>query len=72
MAWMKANPVDDFYGDGARLREDGRLLGPVFVWRVKTPGESKSPSDVFAVVEQLSEQDAYRPLSEGRCPYLAH
>jgi branched-chain amino acid transport system substrate-binding protein len=70
MAWMKANAVDDFYGDGARLREDGRLLAPVFVWRVKAPAESRSPSDVFALLEQLPEQDAYRPLAEGHCPYL--
>lgn len=68
IARMKAMPVDDFYGDGARLREDGRLLAPVFVWRVKSPDESRYPSDDYAEVEGLAKSDAYRPLAEDHCP----
>ena len=72
IARMKATPVDDFFGAGARLREDGRLLAPVFVWRVKTPAESRGASDVYAQVARLPKADAYRPLAEGQCPFIAH
>jgi branched-chain amino acid transport system substrate-binding protein len=72
MARMKATPVDDFYGAGARLREDGRLLAPVFAWRVKSPAESRYPSDDYAEVAQLTENEAYRSLKEGHCPFVEH
>ncbi len=71
MARMKATPIDDFYTPGARIREDGRVLNPVFAWRVKTPAEHY-PEDDYALVSQLSEKDAFRPLSERACPFLKH
>ncbi len=72
IARMKAMPVDDFYGAGARLRQDGRLLAPVFVWRVKSPAESHYPSDDYALVGQLPEAEAYRSLSDGQCPFIGN
>jgi branched-chain amino acid transport system substrate-binding protein len=69
---MKSVPVADFYGDGARLRADGRLLAPVFLWRVKAPGESRYASDDYAEVERLPDAVAYRRLDQGQCPFIGH
>jgi branched-chain amino acid transport system substrate-binding protein len=70
MAWMKANPVDDFYAPGARLREDGRLLHPVYLLQVKTPAESKYPWDYYKVIATVPPEQAFRPLAEGGCPFV--
>jgi branched-chain amino acid transport system substrate-binding protein len=70
MAWMKANPVDDFYAPGARLREDGRLLHPIYLLQVKTPAESKYPWDYYKVIATVPPEQAFRPLAEGGCPFV--
>lgn len=70
MAWMKANPVDDFYAKGARLREDGRLIHPIHLLQVKSPGESKYPWDYYKILATLPPEQAFRPLSEGGCPFV--
>ena len=70
MAWMKANPLDDFYAPGARLREDGRLIHPIYLFQVKTPAESRYPWDYYKLISPISPDHAFRPLSEGGCPFV--
>lgn len=70
MAWMKANPVDDFYAPGARLRQDGRLMHPIYLLQVKTPAESKYPWDYYKVIATVPPERAFRPLAEGGCPFV--
>ena len=72
MAWMKANPLDDFYAPGARIREDGRLIHPIFLFQVKSPAESKYPWDYYKLITELSPDRAFRPLAEGGCPFVQH
>lgn len=71
MAWMKANSVDDFYAPGARLREDGRLLHPVYLAQVKAPAVSRYPWDYYDILETLDPARIFRPLSEGGCDFIA-
>ncbi len=70
MAWMKATPLDDFYAPGARLRQDGRLIHPIFLAQVKTPAESHYPWDYYKIITTLSPERAFRPLSEGGCSFI--
>lgn len=72
MAWMKANPLDDFYAPGAHLREDGRLIHPIYLFQVKSPAESKYPWDYYKLVTEIDPANAFRPLAEGGCPFLQH
>ena len=63
---MKAIPTDDpLFGKGS-IREDGRALHPIFLYRAKTPAESKSEWDVFELVSTIKPEDAFRPLAQGR------
>lgn len=71
MAWMKSNPVEDFYAPGARLREDGRLLHPVYLAQVKTPAVSNYPWDYYQILETLDPARVFRPLPEGGCDFVA-
>jgi len=67
---MKAIPTDDpLFGKGS-IREDGRALHPIFLYRVKTPAESKSEWDVFELVSTIKPEDAFRPLAKGGCPFV--
>jgi branched-chain amino acid transport system substrate-binding protein len=71
VAAMKAMPTDDpLYGKGS-IREDGRKLHPMFLYRVKTPEESKGEWDYFALVSTIPADQAFRPLKDGGCPFVA-
>ncbi|MGU3282213.1 ABC transporter substrate-binding protein [Methylobacterium mesophilicum] len=70
LAWMRANPVDDFYAPGATLRGDSRLVHDFYLVEVKTPAESKGPWDVYKVLSTIKPKDAYPSLAESECPLV--
>lgn len=70
MKKIKELPVNDFMTDGAKVREDGRLLRNMYLFEVKKPSESKSKWDVQKQLAVISPSEAWRPLSEGGCPLI--
>ena len=67
---MKAIPTDDpLFGKGI-IRIDGRKLHPMYLYRAKTPAESKYPWDYFERVSTIKPEDAFRPLDKGGCPFV--
>jgi len=70
MAWMRANPVDDFFSRGGTLREDGLMIHDMYLLQVKSPAESEGPWDILKLVRRIPGDDAFKPLSESTCPYL--
>ncbi len=70
MGWMKSHAVDDFYAPGAILRADGRLLHPIYLARVKSPGESHYPWDYYQITGTLDPSQAFRSLADGGCPFM--
>ena len=70
VAQMKAMPTDDDAFGPARIREDGRYMGPAYLFRVKSPAESKGPWDYCALLDSLPRDAIWRPLSEGGCPLV--
>ncbi len=67
VAQMKAMPIDDdAFGTGT-VRADGRTITPAYLFRVKKPAESKGPWDYYTLVQTLSPDEVWRPLSEGHC-----
>lgn len=69
-AKMRELPVDDFYNDNVAIRPDGRVLVKMYLAQVKTPAESKSAQDVYKILGTIAGKDAFRPLSESRCPLV--
>ena len=67
---MKAMPTDDDAFGAGSIREDGRALHPVYLFEVKTPGESKAPWDYYKLVATTPADQAFRPLNEGGCPLV--
>jgi branched-chain amino acid transport system substrate-binding protein len=70
VAQMKAMATDDDAFGPAKIRQDGRYMGPAYLFRVKSPAESKGPWDYCALVDSLPADAIWRPLSEGRCPLV--
>ena len=70
IAAMKAMPTDDDCFGQNTIREDGRFLCPVYLFRVKRPAESRGPWDVFIPVVTTPGPQAFRPMAEAGCPLV--
>lgn len=70
MAKMRELPIEDTFVHGGKLREDGRVVRDMYLARVKKPSESKESWDYLDIVKTVKGEDAYRPVSESKCPLL--
>ena len=70
IAAMKALPTDDDCFGQNTIREDGRFLCPVYLFRVKRPVESRGPWDVFIPIATTPGANAFRPMAEAGCPLV--
>ena len=67
---MKKIPVNDFFTKNGSVREDGRVMRNLYLFQVKTPGESKYKYDYYKLLDTIPAEKAFRPLSEGNCPLV--
>ena len=67
MKWMKSNKVDDFFGEGGYVREDGRMIHDMNLMQVKSPAESKYPWDYYKIVSRLKGEDIFTKPEESTC-----
>ena len=70
MAKMREIPVNDVMTKNGKLREDGRLVRDMYLFEVKSPAESKSKDDIYKLLATVPGDEAYRPLKDGKCPYI--
>ena len=70
MAKMHALPIDDPTVRNATLRKDGRMVHDSYLFRVKSPAESKGPYDFYHLEATIPADEAFRPLAESACPAL--
>ena len=61
---MRRMPVD-YFGRPATVRQDGRVLYDLTLYRVKTPEESKGPWDYYAPVRTVPKDEAFLPMNEA-------
>ena len=69
-AEIRAHPVTDFFANGGRVREDGRLVHDMYLVEVKNPDEVKYPWDYYRVLRTIPGEEAVRPLAESECPLV--
>lgn len=60
---------DPLFGQGI-IRQDGRKLHNMYLFETKTPAESKGPWDYYKLVRTIPPEEAFRPMSEGGCPFV--
>ncbi len=70
MAKMREMPVNDVMTKNGKLREDGRLVRDMYLFEVKSPAESKNKDDIYKLVATVPGDQAYRPLKDGKCPFV--
>jgi branched-chain amino acid transport system substrate-binding protein len=70
MAKMRETPINDMMTKNGKLREDGRVIRDMYLFQVKTPAESKSKDDIYKLVATVPGEQAFRPLKDGKCPYI--
>jgi branched-chain amino acid transport system substrate-binding protein len=70
MAKMRELPVNDVMTKNGKLREDGRLVRDMYLFEVKAPADSKGKDDIYKLVATVPGDQAYRPLKEGKCPFV--
>jgi branched-chain amino acid transport system substrate-binding protein len=69
VAKMKDMPVDDpLFGKG-KIRADGSVTHPMYLFQVKEPGESKGEWDFYKLVATLMPEQAFGPLDPA-CPLV--
>src|SRR3546814_3254559 len=70
VAEMNKLPTKDkLFGKGM-IREDGRHMHDMYLVEVKKPSESKGPWDYLTIKKTIPAKEAFRPLSEGKCPLV--
>lgn len=57
---------DKLFGDVA-IRQDGRVIHPMYLFEVKKPDESKYPYDYYKLVSTIPPEQAFRPIADGGC-----
>lgn len=70
MAKMRDMPVNDFFAKNGRVRVDGRFVHDMYVYEVKKPSESKYAWDYYKLRAVIPGDEAFRPLSESKCPLV--
>ena len=66
-ATMRATPVNNFMTVDGHIRPDGRTLRDNYVFRVKTPSESKGEWDLYAQVATIPAAEAFTPADPAVC-----
>lgn len=67
---MKSIPTDDDAFGPGKVREDGQMIAPIYLFQVKPPAERKSKADVYALYATTPTDQAFRPLAESACPLV--
>jgi hypothetical protein len=67
VAEMKKSPIDDPLFGHVVVRADGRATHAMYVFKVKSPQQSKSRYDVYDLIETIPPEAAFRPLDQGGC-----
>jgi branched-chain amino acid transport system substrate-binding protein len=70
VAKMKELPVNDFYNDNVKIREDGRVMHVMYLWQVKPVAEAKSKYDFCNKLATIAPADAWRSIADGGCPLV--
>jgi branched-chain amino acid transport system substrate-binding protein len=70
MAQMKKTKVNDFFATDGFIREDGRMVHDMHLFKVKAPSESKYAWDYYKPMQVIKADAAFQPLSASACPLV--
>jgi branched-chain amino acid transport system substrate-binding protein len=56
---------------GGAVRADGLMIHDMYLFQVKSSGQSKYPWDYLLQRNRIPGAEAFAPLSASRCPLIA-
>lgn len=65
---MRALPVNDFMTKNGKIRADGRLVRDMYLFKVKSPEQSKYKFDYYQYLATIPGDEAFKPEEGGGCP----
>ena len=57
---------DKLFGD-VTIRQDGRVIHPMYLFEVKKPEDRNIPYDYYKLVSTIPAEQAFRPIADGGC-----
>jgi branched-chain amino acid transport system substrate-binding protein len=63
-------PVDDFFGDGAKVWPNGRMAHDMYLFEVKKPEESHGDFDYYKPLATIPGDEAFLAPAESGCPLV--
>ena len=69
---MREMPVNDFFAENGKVREDGRMVHDMYLAQVKSPEESQYAWDYYKILRTVPGEESVRALSESDCPLISH
>jgi branched-chain amino acid transport system substrate-binding protein len=70
LAEMRKKPIDDDLFGETTIRIDGRAVHNMYVFKVKSPAQSKGKYDFYTLMRTIPPSEAFRPLADGGCPLV--
>jgi branched-chain amino acid transport system substrate-binding protein len=70
LAEMRKKPIDDDLFGETTIRIDGRAVHNMYVFKVKSPAQSKGKYDFYNLMRTIPPSEAFRPLADGGCPLV--
>ena len=70
VASMRRAPIEDALFGTVTIRPDGRAVHDMYRFRVKAPGESHGPFDIYTLLATVPGDQAFRPAAAGLCPLV--
>ncbi|MEI7714158.1 MAG: ABC transporter substrate-binding protein [Rhodospirillales bacterium] len=70
MKAMHATEVNDVFAKKGKIRVDGKMVFDRYLFRAKTPSESKGEWDLLAAVRDIPAENGFRPLAESECAFI--
>lgn len=69
-AQMKQTPINDFMTRNGRIREDGRVIRDMYVFRVKAPAASQGEWDLYETISTIPGEEAFQKADSATCPLV--
>lgn len=67
---MRATPVNDFMTKNGTIRADGRVVRDMYVFRVKSPAQSRGEWDLYEQIGVIPGAEAFQKADPAACPLV--
>ncbi len=63
-------PVDDFFGKGGKVLQNGRMIHDMYLFQIKTPEESKGEWDLYKLLATVPAAQAFFTFEQSGCKLI--